>query len=158
MHIRMACGVSAATARWPLLTCHVPSTPPSDATCALSNTPSQFQPSRPFSVSFLCNFGADTWTCLQQTPAAGSSPRSIRAWARWQRVSSSACDAPLGDPLLAVQVIYNCGPKVAPSVISYFLSLASNSGFAGRFPCTNGTKKFVLQICPTTAAVFASFI
>ena len=75
-----------------------------------------------------------------------------------QRVSSSACDAPLGDPLLAVQVIYNCGPKVAPSVISYFLSLASNSGFAGRFPCTNGTKKFVLQICPTTAAVFASFI
>ena len=30
-----------------------------------------------------------------------------------------------------MQVIYNCGPKVSTSVVSYFLSLASSTGFAG---------------------------
>jgi hypothetical protein len=34
-------------------------------------------------------------------------------------------------PHVVLQIIYNCGPKVSPSVISYFLSLASTSGFAG---------------------------
>jgi serine/threonine-protein phosphatase 4 regulatory subunit 1 len=49
------------------------------------------------------------------------------------------------------EVIYNCGPKVSTSVTSYFLSLASSTGFAG-----DSTGDSVMQCAFSIPAVIAT--